>query len=242
MNAHDWYVENRSAFVARALEPEEEQTFRDHLPRCEECRREVARLEADLAWLPMAARPAVPSPGLTHRIVGRVLRRPGRGASLVPWAAAAAAVLVAGGSAWQLRGDRDQLRAQLAEREHRLMAVEDTLSVLRQARQVTQASIAMEGRQAGLVIFQDPVTHRWGVVVHGLPPAPAGSVYQFWFITTSGMIRSVEVPAEENRPAFLTVSMPGKSAPVMGAALTMEPMVDRSGDEPRGPELAHVTF
>jgi hypothetical protein len=35
--------------------------------------------------------------------------------------------------------------------------------------------------------------------------------------------------------------MPGVAAPVMGAALTMEPVVNRS-DEPRGPMLAHVVF
>ncbi|HUF34394.1 MAG TPA: anti-sigma factor [Gemmatimonadales bacterium] len=241
MNAHEWYVENRAGFVARALEEDEERTFRDHLPRCEECRREVARLEQDLGWLPMGAAPAPPPPGLTHRIVSGVLRQRTPPRSLFPWAAAAAILVAAGGWSWQLRADRDQLRSRLAEREHRLLAVEDTLSVLRQARQVTQTSISMDGRQGGLVIFQDPVTHRWGVVVHGLPPAPPGSVYQFWFVTSTGMVRSVEVPAQDDRPAFLTVAMPGVAAPVMGAALTVEPMVNRSG-EPRGPELAHVMF
>ena len=43
MTAHDWYIENRAGFVARSLEPGEERTFRDHLIRCEECSREVAR-------------------------------------------------------------------------------------------------------------------------------------------------------------------------------------------------------
>ena len=57
MTPHDWYVENRVAFVARALEASEERLFSDHLPRCEECRREVARLERDLGALPMAATP-----------------------------------------------------------------------------------------------------------------------------------------------------------------------------------------
>ena len=30
------------------------------------------------------------------------------------------------------------------------------------------------------------------------------------------------------RPAFMTLPMPGVAAPVMGAALTMEPVVNRS--------------
>jgi hypothetical protein len=43
------------------------------------------------------------------------------------------------------------------------------------------------------------------------------------------------------RPAIMTLPMPGSAAPVMGAALTMEPAVSRS-DEPTGPTLAHVVF
>jgi hypothetical protein len=33
VTAHDWYVENRAAYLARTLEPGEERTFRDHLVR-----------------------------------------------------------------------------------------------------------------------------------------------------------------------------------------------------------------
>ena len=121
------------------------------------------------------------------------------------------------------------------------MALADTLSVLRQAQAVTQANISMENYRGGLVIFRDAVSHRWCVVVHGLPPAPAGNVYQFWFITTTGMVRSVEVDASAQHPAILTVGMPGESSPVMGAALTVEPAVNRS-PEPQGMQLAHVMF
>jgi hypothetical protein len=112
---------------------------------------------------------------------------------------------------------------------------------LRRAHQVLQTRISMDGHEGGLLIFQDAVSHRWCVIVHGLPPAPAGSVYQFWFITESGMVRSVEVNADTQRPAFMTLPMPGVRAPVMGAALTMEPVVNRSS-EPRGVTLAHLVF
>ena len=78
MNPHDWYVENRAGFVARALEPDEERTFREHLPRCEECLREVSRLERELAWLAMGAAPVAPRPGLTRRLAAAVLDRPRR--------------------------------------------------------------------------------------------------------------------------------------------------------------------
>ncbi len=241
MNPHDWYVENRAAFVARALEPDEERTFREHLPRCEECLREVSRLERELAWLAMGAAPVAPRPGLTRRLAAAVLDRPRRWQVVLPSALAAAALLLAVGLGWQGQRERRVLETALAAREHRLMALTDTLSVLRQAQAVTQANISMDRYRGGLVIFRDAVSHRWCVVVHGLPPAPAGNVYQFWFITTTGMVRSVEVDANATHPAMVTVGMPGASAPVMGAALTVEPAVNRSS-EPQGMQLAHVMF
>lgn len=242
MNAHDWYIENRAAFVARSLEPGEERTFRDHLVRCDECSREVARLERELGWLPMGVPPAAPPPGFSRRVAGEVLDRRWRWRRTLPLAAAAVLALAAGGMALSEHRAREDLGADLRNRETRLAAVEDTLSVLRRANMVLQTQISMNGHsQGGMLIFQDATSHRWCVIVHGLPPAPVGSKYQFWFITETGMVRSVEVDAAMERPAFMTLPMPGVPAPVMGAALTMEPAVSRS-EEPKGPMLAHVVF
>jgi len=242
MTAHAWYVENRAAFVTRTLEPGEERTFRDHLIRCEECTREVARLERELGWLAMGVAPVAPPPGFGRQLAGEILDRPSRWRRLLPLAVAAGLALVSLGISIEARSEGHELRARLASRESRLAALEDTLSVLRRANMVLQTQISMNGHeQGGLLIFQDAVSHRWAVIVHGLPPAPAGSKYQFWFITETGMVRSVQVKADTQRPAFMTLPMPGVAAPVMGAALTMEPMVDGS-NEPKGVTLAHVTF
>jgi hypothetical protein len=241
MKAHDWYIENRSAFVARSLERAEERTFIDHLVRCDECTREVARLERDLAWLPLGVTPVAPAPGLPRRIASRILDRPSPWRRAIPYALAAALALLAIGVGARGRAERARLEAQLAARDQRLAALQDTLSIVQGAQQILQAKISMNGHDGGLVIFQEPVSHRWCVVVHGLPPAPSGNVYQFWFITTSGMVRSVEVRGDPGRPAVMTLGMPPVAAPVMGAALTVEPAVNRS-TEPRGPMLAHVTF
>jgi Anti-sigma-K factor rskA len=241
MNPHDWFVENRSAFVARTLEPEEEKTFADHLRHCSDCTEAVERLQRELAWLPMGIPPVAPRPGLSRRLAGDILDPPRRWRRRLPALAAAAALMLAAGITLTARQERRHLEGLLATREQRLMALEDTLSVLREAQQVQQASILMNGHRGGLLIFQDAVSHRWVVIVHGLPPAPSGNVYQFWFITQSGMVRSVEVNPDTARPAFMTVSMPKVKAPVMGAALTVEPMVNRS-PEPRGLQLAHLVF
>jgi hypothetical protein len=240
MSAHDWYVENRAAFVARSLDPDEERTYRDHLLHCAECSAEVKRLEADLAWLPMGGAPGAPPPGLARRLASAILDRPAGWRRYLPYGLAAA-LLVAVGFGARDRAEGVRLRSLLADTETRMMALEDTLSVLRSAQHVQQIPISMEGKHGGLLIFRDSGSHRWCVILHGLPPAPAGNVYQFWFITETGMVRSVEVNGDTSRPAFLTLGMPPVPAPVMGAALTVEPAVSTSS-EPQGPQLAHVTF
>jgi hypothetical protein len=241
MGAHDWYVENRWAYVTRTLESREERLFADHVAGCEECARDVARLERDVAWLPMGVRPVVPRPGFVRWLAEQVLRGTPRWRRLAPPIGAAALVLLASGVALQEHTRQAELEAFLADREKRLSALMDTLSVMRDAHRVIQEDIAMEGRRGGLVIFQDVTSHRWNVVVYGLPPAPAGSVYQFWLITKTGMVRSVELRLESNRPAFATMAMPKAPGPVMGAALTVEPATSRA-QEPSGPELAHIEF
>jgi hypothetical protein len=97
----------------------------------------------------------------------------------------------------------------------------------------------VDGRNGGLLIFADNSSHRWNVVMHGLPAAPTGQAYQFWFITVDGMVRSVTLSADPARPAFATLEMPPTGAAVMGASLTLESSDARS-PEPRGRELAHL--
>lgn len=157
----------------------------------------------------------------------------------MPLAAVAGLAMVATGVALQARQDERDLRLLLAGRERRLSALEDTMSVIRRANVVLQSRISMNGREhGGMLIFQDARSHRWCVIVHGLPPAPSGSLYQLWFITDGGMVRSVVVHAE-GHPALVTLPMPPSA--VLGAALTMERAVEWSA-EPRGAMLAHAVF
>ncbi|HEY8257816.1 MAG TPA: anti-sigma factor [Gemmatimonadales bacterium] len=241
MSSHDWYVENRAAFVARSLDSDEERTYQQHLVHCEECAAEVRRLEQDLAWLPMGVTPAAPAPGLARRMTGAILDRQSRWQRRLPYLLAAASLLLAIGLGMRGRTEGTRLRSMLTDTQSRMLALQDTVSVLRSAQHVLQIPISAEGRRGGLLIFQDAGSHRWTVIVHGLPPAPQGNVYQFWFITESGMVRSVEVNADTSRPAMFTLPMPPVPAPVMGAALTVEPAIS-SSSEPQGPQLAHVTF
>jgi hypothetical protein len=240
VNSHDWFVEHRMDYATGTLERDETATFEAHLVKCEECRREVGQIQQDLEWLPMGVLPAAPHPGLKRRITQHVLEgrtRPLR-IWLVPSAMAASLLLALGG--WFV-GQRKvgSLENEMAALRFRSTALEDTLSVMRGAGRVLQASLQVGDRRGGLVIFADESSHRWNVVIHGLPPAPAGTRYQFWFICADGMVRGSEILRAGSRPTMFTTGMPQSGGAVLGAALTMEPM-DADSGPPRGKTLAHL--
>ncbi len=243
MSTHDWFIEQRTAFVIRSLEPDEERAFREHLLGCAECREEVERVEQELRWLSMGAGPVTPRPGLTHTLVqGTLGARPRPGRWLVPAALAASLVLALGAWFWAFRtvqAFEGQLAAERDRLGRELMLARDTLGIIRQAAMVRHATIAKGDMRGGMLIFADERTHRWNVVIYGLPASAAGETCQFWFITDGGMVRSVEVKTDGRSPAFLTLGMPPGAAVVRGAALTMEPE-GSVGSAPAGPELAHL--
>ncbi|MCU0634016.1 MAG: anti-sigma factor [Gemmatimonadaceae bacterium] len=234
---HDWFVEHRVDFAARVLDAEDEATFQQHLPTCAECRAAVDDASAGLGWLSMGVTPIAPRPGLTTRIVRDVVpARRARWRTAVPWLAAASAALVLAGGWWRSARDLDALRRErtllaerMAARDSAFMAVSDTLSVIRRASRVLHTAVRMGDVQGTLTILDDPVTHRWRVLVSGLPPAPAGERYAFWFVCEDGMVRGAEVLPQAVGGAQLTLGMPERGGRVMGAELTMEKVSTVSG-------------
>jgi anti-sigma-K factor RskA len=242
MSAHEWFVEHRTSFVVRSLEAEEESTFRAHLEGCEDCREAIHQIEQELAWLPLGTTPVTPRPELKRRLVESALGiRPRR--SFAPLLAAAASLVIAVGAwGWATARVRAAERATAEASDilsHELAMARDTLEIMRTASLVRHASIRMGAQEGGMVIFADERTHRWNVVVYGLPAPQPGQMCQFWFITETGMVRGVVVKTGEGTPAFLTMPMPPSGGQVMGAALTLEPMGSSSA-APEGKELAHL--
>lgn len=225
MNPHQWFEENRAAFVARSLDPDETASFEGHLTGCAECREAVRGLERELAWLPMGVAPAPVRPGLERRIANHVLGGGRWRWNRMTTVAVAASLLLA------------VLAYGVGRRQSQ--KVEDTLAVMRGASKIVQASFQVEDQPGGMMIFADERTHRWNVVVHGLPPAGPDQVYQFWFIQKDGMVRGAVVHPDSIGPTIMTMGMPPGGGEVMGAALTVEP-VHEQATEPRGRELAHV--
>ena len=246
MRAHDWFIEHRSDFVTRGLDADDERLYRDHLSRCAECREAVAVLERALAYLPMGVTPVAPRPGFTQRVVRDVVGSRRRRVQWYMPAVAAASILLALAGWWAGRQQATRtgqllaaVRDTLGAARDTLAAAQDTLGVLREANRIVQASIEMHGQKGGIVIFADEKTHRWRVVVHGLPAAPEGERYAFWFVTGDGMVRGPDVAVSPGRPASMVLDMPPGARLIKGGALPMEPM---QGDDstPRGPELAHL--
>jgi anti-sigma-K factor RskA len=240
MTAHDWFDEHLTEYAMRLLDDKDTATFEAHLSSCAGCRDEIERVERDLAWLPMGAEPAAPRPGLERRIVHGVLG--GVPAHASRWwlpALLAAGLLLAVGGWWSGSRRVAAEEAELAAARAELAALQDTLSVIRGAGRVLQASVEMNGAHGGMLIFADERTHRWNVVVHGLPPAPPTGRYQFWFICEEGMVRGREVDMPGARPASFTTGMPTVPCTVKGAALSVEPM-DATSGPPQGSMLAHL--
>lgn len=239
MKAHDWFVEHRVEYATRILDGDDIATFEAHLVNCEDCRREVSRIETELAWLPMSLPPTAPRPGLRRRIIQYALdgtSAPGP-RWLLPAALAASVLLALGG--WAGRQRAQALETEVTALQAQTAALEDTLSVMRRAGRILQTSVEVGDRRGGLVIFADETTHRWSVVVHGLPPAPPGTGYQFWFICADGMVRGSAILVAGPGSTMFTTGMPKTGGAVLGAALTMEPLGAATGP-PQGKELAHL--
>lgn len=220
---HDWFIEQRDAYVLRALADDEMQAFADHLPRCADCREAVEALDRDLAPLAYGVRPMAVPPRLPRRITDAVLGTSARTQrSTVPWLIAAAAVLAAAGSgAFALEQTR-ALRDSLEVAERRAAAMADSLSVLSNTTKVRQASFTGgSGGTGGLVVMADERSHRWRVVVHG-PAAPDGMSYLVCFITPDGLKHAVTV-GRGGEPMTFTLGMPSDGTQVLGAALLLEP-------------------
>ena len=181
-------------------------------------------------WLGMAAPPKIPRPALKDRVLARALAPRRR-----PWrlAAAAGLVLLAGGGAYRSYRMVTTLRLERDRLARAVLALEDTLALVRSPdARVVWVPVATGGREGGVTIFADTVRHRWLVRCDGLAPNAPDQAYQMWFITDRGMTSAAVMPMDHAQPMVMALDMPQTGEKVMGAAMTIEP---RAGSpEPKG--------
>ena len=186
---HDGIRSNLPAFVLGGLSPEEANAVRDHLRECDECRRELALYAPLTHALDLAPPDASPPPGARERLLERTSNvrtvpagtanasePPRRGPSRLPWALAAASLILAalvGGFFYQ---QNRQLSSEVAEQQETIssvvdlmerpdLQVEDLPTPDSEARARVYA--AREG-DAGMFVFDR------------LPPLPEDRTYQLW--------------------------------------------------------------
>ncbi len=221
MTAHAW-LDHAAPYALGALDESERASFEEHLASCDVCAAEVRELR-DVAGLLATAVPAVsppaslrdriladargvrpissapaavpaqaaPSATRPKEITAAPARRPW--GSLVPWLAAAAAVVIAVYLGQQARTERAaRATAEQALASARLtldstgsaLARRDSLIQLLVSPDVQAVTVSGSGPAPSAKYFLDRRTRRIIIAASSLPPAAQGRTYQLWGIET----------------------------------------------------------
>ncbi|HET7399146.1 MAG TPA: anti-sigma factor [Intrasporangium sp.] len=238
------------AYAVDALDDVERARFERHLVSCPACEAEVADLSATAGELsaisvqapPPSLRarvlrdittvrplpPEAPRPAPTRLAAGDApvagpTRRPGPWRLLV--AAAAAAVLVIGGfAAWRA-----------------MSPSAPPPSVASQVLDASDASRVVKTLPGGAraTLVRSPSLHRAVVLASGMPPAPAGRVYQLWLQDPSGhMAPAGFLPASGGAGDEQVTLLTGDASTAKGAGITVEP----AGGSPQPTSAPIVLF
>ncbi|QOS76631.1 anti-sigma factor [Paenibacillus sp. JNUCC31] len=85
---HEEWSDLAPVYVLGGLEAEEVAAFEAHLAHCDSCRQEVRELQEVTGFLPLAAEPVAPPPGMRARVLGNVLGHAQQSAKAKPAAPA----------------------------------------------------------------------------------------------------------------------------------------------------------
>ena len=215
MTAHTW-LDFAAPYALGALDESDRASFEDHLASCDVCTKEVRELKAVADLLATAARPVTPPARLRDRILSgaRAVRpigaavpatvsvpsararenaAPGtrRWSTIVPWLAAAAAVVAAVYLGRETRSEHSaRTSAEQALAQARLtldstnsaLARRDSLVALLVSPDVQAVSVSGAGPAPSAKYFFDRRGGRIFIAASSLPPAAQGRTYQLWGI------------------------------------------------------------
>ncbi|MFY9609017.1 MAG: anti-sigma factor [Blastocatellia bacterium] len=164
--------------------------------------------------------------------------------TVLPWALAASFLLASVVSfiAWRL--DRRDLKTQIgSNQQEALSALEDNLELREKLKRETARAeelnqinavlasgqwrmLTLAGQEpspsASAKVYWDTKANRW-VVTAELPPAPAGRVYQLWFVTPDAKISAGLIEPDQTGHGFAVVRVPSNITKLAAAAITLEP-------------------
>ncbi|MFD8208851.1 anti-sigma factor [Streptomyces sp. NPDC059695] len=236
MNQHHSDIHTlAAAYALDALDPGERDDFAAHVPRCEDCRRDVADFEATAARLAGAAAqdppaalkqrtmaaidgvrqlppqvpPQLPATGSPRRLT-RALRR--KAVPLALAASLAAAVSFAGLAAWQYQQSQDA-RNQAQQAEQQLDTVSSVLAA--------PDARAVHGRASNgavTTVVSSDRQNRAVFTATGLPAPEPGKTYQLW-LDQDGTMRPAGFIHSDG-----TVPLDGDPADATAVGLTLEPV------------------
>jgi anti-sigma-K factor RskA len=157
---------------------------------------------------------------------------------VLSWAAAALLVAAFGAGLLAWQADRRALQSQareemdtaLEERNRALIDIHRQNSELQAVNQALTSpgarTISLSGQDvapnASAKIYWEVASNRW-VVTAELPPAPAGKVYQLWFVTKDEKISAGLIKPDARGHGFAVVPVPASGAQLAAAAITLEP-------------------
>lgn len=206
---HGTFEELAVGYALSALEPDEQARFAAHLSSCARCERDVAQHGATLADLAYAAPAVEPPPSLLEGIRAGV-RAEGRPTSAADWSppappvelaerrrrssvqvrrshllvsAAAAAALLLGLGGWNAALQRDN-----AEQGERVASLATAVKALESEDTRTVRLASPEGDVLAVAVVQG---EQMSLVVDGLEPNPADTVYVLWGQSRYGDVRAV---------------------------------------------------
>ena len=238
--SHERVQENIPAFVLGALDAEEATAMREHVSTCPTCSAELAKYAPVAAAMNEAVEEVDLPPGFTDRLVRRATGRAAAGqvpeqprprrSSRLPWALAAASVILAiGFGAWGLRlsADLSHAETELAQATRELAEVRQSdarVATLLARRQVLSTSLQPEVGGVQGRVYVAPERNAALLVMADLPPLPADRVYQLWFRAPGDQVVSggTFTPIQDGSARLYVTPSRGLSGYV-GLGVTVEP-------------------
>lgn len=251
---HEDARELTELYVLGALPEAESETFVGHLRTCEDCQREVASFARVTIGLLQIVPDRMPPAGLRNRVLDAAIS--GRAASathtagtraasagrwsVVPWLAAAAALLIA--AAAVMVAARSASRARSADLETRRATARAAAAeaTAREAkRQLSEATRSLAVLTAPDVVRVELAGQRvapsaagrafWsrsrGLVFTAshLPPVPPSRTYQLWVVTATSPISAGVLRTDASGDVSAMFNTPSDIPPPIAMAVTLEP-------------------